>query len=123
VHGPMTYVVNEHLRLTFWALPGEGSLSDVTVQHASASRAGGNYCAELGLGRPFKGIALEIRATLVRKHAETHRASVTYVLYQSFPDRPDSPDNRVSERHYGPFNVVFDGEEHSRPLAHTIELM
>jgi hypothetical protein len=119
----MTYVVNEHLRLTFWAMPGEGSLSEVTVQHASASCAGGNYCRELGLGRPFKGTALEIHAKLVRKHAETQRASVTYVLYQSFPDRPDSPDNRVAERHYGPFNIVFEGEEHERALSHTITLM
>lgn len=119
----MTYVVNEHLKLTFWALPGEGSLSDVTVQHATASCAGGNYSRELGLGRPFKGTELEIRATLVRKHSETQRASVTYVLYQSFPDRPDSPDNRVSERHYGPFHVTFQGEQHEQALRHVITLM
>jgi hypothetical protein len=118
----MTYAVNEHLKLTFWALPGEGSLSDVTVQHTLARCAGGNYCTDLGLGRPYKGTELEIKATLVRKHAETQRASVTYVLYQSFPDRPDSPDNRVSERHYGPFNIVFDAEEQSRDLTHIIAL-
>jgi hypothetical protein len=120
--GELVYAVNEHLKLTFWAMPGEGRLGAVSVQHALVSRDDGNFCKEFGLGGSLKGQQLEITTRLVKLPA-IDRACVTYVLYQSFPDRPDSPDNRQHQRRFGPFWVSFAEGQHEQSVSHTISLI
>ena len=104
----MIYVASSNAHLFLWALVGDGQLGSVALNGALGTPDGnGNFYWALGLAQPLQGRDLLVDATFLDVNPHSQTASITFILYQAFPDQADLPENRFNQRDFARTGLTF----------------